>query len=281
MSALIACSNCWYNPLQAGALGWHFGYCVEHRVVLRRPDETTCSLHIRKDLLFPSAQAEREHHGKVFGPGCALKVVKTRDEADSEIYRHQPEGPLNGDRVVSLVAEYGDLHSKIESLAQLRSTPGPRAETAMLSLARGYTSRCVTRGGRWTSGLHLVWWTRRRLEEDPAPSVALEDLRFQLPVSIKRQQELVQWSLAMLRLSFVSDIGFHGQAANDDIGKLASLAEDAAAGTETVSLRKLLSWIRKEALPRFDDVLGYPRYRELARGLHRDSDDHGSVAACP
>jgi hypothetical protein len=76
----------------------------------------------------------------------------------------------------------------------------------------------------------------------------------------------------MLRLSFVSDIGIHGQMTRDDIGALASIAEDAAMATETVSLRKLLSWVRRSALPRFDEVLGYTRYRELARKLHHGED---------
>jgi hypothetical protein len=43
----------------------------------------------------------------------------------------------------------------------------------MLSLGRAYTNRCVERGGSWTSGIHLLWWTRRRLVEaevfDPTP----------------------------------------------------------------------------------------------------------------
>jgi hypothetical protein len=269
MSSLISCANCWYNPLQAGSLGSAFGYCVRHRVILRRPDETTCSLLTRKDLLLPSAQAEQQTHSELFGPETTLKVVSTREAADSALYQHETAGVLNGDRVVNLVAEYGDLDTKVESLAQLRATRGPRAEVAMLSLARGYTSRCVFRDGTWTSGLHLVWWTRTKLEEDPTPSITLEDLRFQLPVSLKRQLELVQWSLAMLRLSFISDIGYHAQPQKDSVGSLASLAEDAAAATGAVSLRKLLPWIKKTALPRFDKVLGYPRYQKLARELHR------------
>lgn len=269
MPNLVSCSNCWYNPLQAGSLGSSFGYCVEHRIILRRPDETTCALHTRKDLLLPSALAEHGNHSRVFGPDSSLKLVSTREAADSEIYRHESAESLNGDRVVNLVAEYGDLGTKVESLAQLRSMPGPRAELAMLSLARAYTNRCVQRDGRWTSGLHFVWWTRKRLEEDPTPSIALEDLRFHLPVPLDRQLEIVQWSIAMLRLSLVSDIGYHGQSISDEVGSLASLAEEAAAATQAVKLKKLLSWIRKTALPRFDGVLGYARYKQLARELHQ------------
>lgn len=269
MSILISCSNCWYNPLQSGSLGSPFGYCVEHRVILRRPDETTCALHTRKDLLLPSALRENMYHMRVFGEDSSLKLVSTREAAESEIYRHESAEPLNGDPVVNLVAEYGDLGTKVESLAQLRSTPGPRAELAMLSLSRAYTNRCVKRDGGWTSGLHFVWWTRKRLEEDPAPSIALEDLRFHLPVPLERQLEIVQWSIAMLRLSLVSDIGYHGRCQNDDVGSLDSLAEEAAAATEVLDLRKLLRWIEKTALPRFDGVLGYARYKKLARELHQ------------
>ncbi len=275
MSSLISCANCWYNPLQAGSLGSTFGYCVRHRVILRRPDETTCAWLTRKDLLLPSAQAEQQIHQRLFGPDTNLKVITTREAAGSALYQQENAGVLNGDRVVNLVTEYGDLDTKVESLAQLRATRGPRAELAMLSLARGYTGRCVSRDGTWTAGLHLVWWTRNKLEEDPSPLITLEELRLQLPVSLKRQIELVQWSLVMLRLSFISDIGYHALPHKDPVGSLASLAEDAAAAIGTVSLRKLRPWIKKTALPRFDEVLGFARYKKLARELHRDPDDMG------
>lgn len=270
MTVLISCSNCWYNPLQSGALGSSFGYCVEHRFVLRRPDETTCSLLVRKDLLLDSAQKEHVYHEEVYGPGRGLKIVKSCHSADSDVYRCDSSEIVNGDDVVRLVAEYGELDTKIESLAQLRFMTEPRAEVAMLSLARGYTHRCVSRGGAWTSGLHLLWWTRQRLEKNPKLHVPLQDLRYQLPVPIERQIELVQWSLAMLRLSFVSDIGSYGQESGDDVGALASFPEDAAIAIQSVSLKKLLSWIKNTALPRFDEVLGYQRYKGLARELHRD-----------
>ena len=47
-----------------------------------------------------------------------------------------------------------------EQNLQLRAQGTFRAELAMLSLGRAYVNRCGARGGRWISGLHLLWWTR-------------------------------------------------------------------------------------------------------------------------
>jgi hypothetical protein len=222
---------------------------------------------MRKDLLLPTARAEQERHKKEFGPRMDLKIIGSKIVAEPDIFFAIPDGSMNGDRVASLVKEYGAYGTKIESLAQLRVTPGARAETAMLNLARGYTGRCVVRGGSWTSGLHLLWWTRQRMESDPVPQISIDDLRYQLPVPIERQKELVQWSLLMLRLVFIADVATHACSSKDRLAKLDAIAEDAAADTGIVSLRKLRSWVKKEAIPRFDRVLGESRYKKLAHEL--------------
>jgi hypothetical protein len=269
MSSLLSCANCWYNPLQSGSFGAPYGYCVEHNFVLRRSDETTCSLQMRKDLLLPAARAEQQNHARVFGPGSSLKLVNGAADADPEVYRAEPDTSLNGDPVVNIVCDYGLLNTKIESLAQLRFMQNARAETAMLNLARGYTRRCVENQGSWTSGLHLLWWTRERMQADPEPRVTIDDLRYQLPVSINRQQELVRWSLIMLRLVYIADVAGHAQSDGDRVAELSSIAEDAAADTEIISLRKLRAWVKREAIPRFDAALDRARYRRLAQQVRQ------------
>lgn len=267
MTTALSCANCWYNPLQSGSLGSSYGYCVEHNILLRRPDETTCVLQMRKDLLLPTARAEQEMHEKELGPGMDLKIVRGEAIEEPDVFFTDPDVSMNGDRVARLVKEYGEYGTKIESLAQLRITTGARAETAMLNLARGYTSRCVIRGGSWTSGLHLLWWTRQRMEFDLVPDIAIDDLRYQLPVPLDRQKEIVQWSLLMLRLIFISDVATHANSSKERIVELETMAEDAAADTGIVSLRKVRSWVKREAIPRFDRVLSESRYRELAQEL--------------
>ena len=270
MSSLIACSNCWYNALQGGAVGSSTGYCVEHRTILRRADETTCGRLMRKDLLLQSAICENSFHAKRFGNNASLKLLANGSSAENEVYQTSNLGLVNGDPVVRLVTEYGEYNTKIESLAQLRSTTGPRAELAMLSLARGYTKRCVDSGGAWTSGLHLVWWTRQKLEKEPVPRIQIDDLRYHMPISIERQIELSQWLIMMMRIIYITDIAFYAQETGDPISSLADLAEEAAVETGTVSLRKLKAWTKKKALPRIDNALSRKRYGVLSQELHSD-----------
>ena len=265
MSPLLSCSNCWYNALQAGSLGTSFGYCAEYRVILRRPDETTCKRQLRKDLLLDSALREHQTHNEKFGPEDGLKLVQDGESAANEIYQTKEIGLINGDRVANLVTEYGEYGSKIESLAQLRSTEGSRAELALLSLARGYTNRCMSRDGNWKSGIHLLWWTRQKLQKEPIPHLDLDDFRYQLPIPIKRQIELGQWFILMLRLVFISDIAKHATESGDDIHSLADFAEDAALSSDVVDVGKLASWVKKVGIKRFDKVLPYNRYTEYCQ----------------
>jgi hypothetical protein len=174
------------------------------------------------------------------------------------------------DSVANLVTDYGRLQTKIVSLAQLRMIDGGRAELAMLSLARSYIRRCTQRGGKWTSGVHLAWWTRQRLADDPA--FGIEDLLFELPVPVKRQLEIARWSTIMLRLLFLSDVGSHAPQAEKRIHSLASLAEDAAAATDAISPTILLKWIRQKAIPKFDRALSEKAYSKLCEELRADED---------
>lgn len=275
MGSLISCSNCWYNALQAGSIGYRVGYCVDKRVILRRPDETTCKCLLRKDLMLESVLLENKLHSEQFGPENQLKRVMDNFPANDEVYQTTNIDLMNGDRVANIVSEYGEYDTKIESLSQLRQIQGSRAELAMHCLGRSYTDRCVVRGGGWKSGLHLFWWTRMKLEHEPMPNVTIDDLRYQLPVPIKRQIELVQWFILMLRLIFISDIACHARKEGDRIARLSNLAEEAAADTGIVSPRKLTNWIKKEGIRKIDKVLPHKRYKEIAQDLHQDSDIGG------
>ena len=270
MSSLISCSNCWYNGLQAGSIGMSIGYCAEHKMILRRSDETTCSRLLRKDLTLESAKRESSVHRDKYLDDYSLLKVSDGETAESDTYRDRGQKVFNGDSVSNIVGEYGEYGAKIESLAQLRREGSTRAEIAMLSLARGYTNRCIMNGGEWTSGLHLFWWTMGRLESNPTPEISHMDLRYQLPMKIDRQVEVAQWYVLMFRLLFISDIAIHAGNHSEPIGALSDLPECAAEDTEIVSLRKLRAWIKREAVPRIKKALTIERYRELADQLHQE-----------
>lgn len=267
---LHSCANCWFNGLQAGSVGISVGYCTEHRVVLRQPDHTTCGRHIRLDLTFDSAQQQSRLHSAVYT--CLDGVQRVADGAvvrDGGYIDHRVAA-LRSDPVGAIVTDYGEYGAKIESLAQLRALGTSRAEFALLSLGRAYVDRCVSRGGRWTSGLHLLWWTRQRLIDHLRPALSAADFRYQSAGSIGRQIELAQWWLVMLRLVFISDIGAHALDEDGTMGELADVAERAAADTQVPSLRKLTAWIRSTGLPLLDRCLPESRYRELAAEVHRE-----------
>lgn len=266
----LTCSNCWYNGLQYGTtVGLPIGYCAEHRKILERPYETTCGRLRRKDLPLLSARRQAELHQQNYSMGHICEVVSHRRAEHAGSSSPQSFDILRKDPVGDTVADFGELDAKIESLAQLRRVPGARAEIAMLSLGRSYVHRCIDRGGAWTSGLHLLWWTRQRLATDP--DVAVADLSATSPLPLERRVELAKWSLVMLRLTLLDDMG-HYAASNGSksrVSRLRGIVQDAALAVRTFNVRRLLGWVRSAAQPRFDGSLSHTQYVKLAKQLHQ------------
>jgi hypothetical protein len=268
----VSCANCWFNGLQQGSLGLSLGYCVEHKVVLRRAEETTCGRHVRNDLTLPSARAQQVAHRRRYSRMEGVQNVRTAEPVDNAGLIEQDTAFLRRDPVGDAVADYGAIGSKIESLALLKGMGTFRGDLALFSLGRSYANRCVGRGGRWTSGLHLLWWARQRLATDPVPDVRPEDLRYTTATSLDRQVDLAQWSILMLRILFISDVGRHAEGQGDGVGRLADFAEQAAEESRTVAARTLARWVKGKGLAAIDAVFPYERYVTLATELHRDPD---------
>lgn len=269
----LSCANCCFNGLQHDTLGTSFGYCVEHRKVLRFAEELTCGRHFRKDL--PLASAEREHrqHSQRYTDARVVFLRERSMSPEASGFVAQDASPLRKDAVGDAIADYGMLGAKIESLARLRQLQGARAEIAMLSMGRSYVRRCVGRNGSWTSGIHLLWWTRLRLDHEP--EVKASDIRLELAIPLARQVELAQWAVLMLRLIFISDIGQYAKSSGSRVavGGLSSLAEEAAAETSAVAPQALITWLKRKGLRRFDQALPERSYMRMARELHRKTQD--------
>ena len=264
---LVSCANCWYNGLQYGSVGLSMGYCAIHRVVLRLPDETTCANHLRKDMLFHRAIEIQHHHQRYFTRlDCVQRLSDCKPVTNKE-YLLNDTRFLRCDDVGEAVADYGEYESKIESLAQLRTIGTFRAEFAMLSLARAYTLRCVTRGGAWTSGIHIYWWTRRKLLENKFPVILPSDLRYSTSSSLDQQVELANWSLLMFRLVFISDMGVHASGSNIPLDGFETLPELAAVETEIPSTKRLQSWIKNKGISILESALPERKYREICESF--------------
>jgi hypothetical protein len=264
---LLSCVNCCHNPLQSDAVGTQYGYCTQHRRLLLVPAQLTCGRHLRKDLPIVSASNEREKHQRRFTPAAVVDLFGAKPSPVNGGYTSASpadQANLADDKVSEIIFEYGELESKIASMAQLRVLEGARAELAMLSLGRGYVNWCVERNGSWMSGLHLLWWTRKRLAS--YPDVRGTDLRTASPLPIARQIGLAQWSIVMMRLLFISDVASYAPR-QDRMGRLSKLAELAAEGTREISPGRLVGWVAREALPAFDAVLPRSRYDRLAKQL--------------
>jgi hypothetical protein len=223
---------------------------------------------MRKDLLLKSSEAFNFQHKRIYLIDDGVQRLSDREQVTNGEFLSKDTRILRSDAAGDAVADYGEYDTKIESLAQLRNQATLRSEFAMLNLGRAYTRRCMQRQGNWTSGVHILWWTRRQLASE-MPPVKIGDLRYISAASQERQQELVQWSLSMFRIVFISDIGAHAAARNDEFGKLESIAEVAAEDTETPSLRKLQKWIRSKGIPWFDSVMSESKYRAVVSTLIR------------
>lgn len=263
---LLSCVNCCFNALQHDHVGTTVGYCVEHRKLLNTPSRLTCGRHFRKDVLFETAERESGIHRSRFSEKHVANLFdRTPANGSTTSARPSDIGLVRRDAVGNLVADYGRLATKIVSLAQLRMLEGGRAEIALLALGRSYVRRCVSRGGLWSSGVHIAWWTRQKLGTEP--DFTIKDLRVEAPIPARRQLELARWSTIMLRLVFLSDLGFHAKTARHRMRGLASLPEEAAAATGSLSPTKLLKWVRRNALPRFNWALSEASYAKLCDEL--------------
>jgi hypothetical protein len=265
---LNSCQNCWFNGLQYGALGLTIGYCSKHKKILNIPDTTTCGLHLRKDLTVLRAKEVSEVHSRYFSPDFVSRIADGIYHEKDFSDKCKDIDLLKKDAVADAVTDYGELGSTIESLAQLKAMPGARAELAMLSLGRGYVNNCVSRNGKWTSGLHLYWWSKQRLTE--IPEIKIEDLRSIGATQIARLSTLTSWSLVMLRLTFVDDIITYANQQGDPLGKVTSLTEQAALALDNFNLRALSRWLKSHAAPQLDARLSSSRYAELAKELHTE-----------
>ncbi|MGZ8216150.1 hypothetical protein [Methylomagnum sp.] len=237
-----------------------------HKKILNVPDSSTCGLHLRKDLVVGRAKEISEIHKRHYSIEFVGRIVDGKAYDGDVSDNNEDIEVLKKDSVADAVTDYGELGSTIESLAQLKATPGARAELAMLSLGRGYINNCISKNGRWTSGLHLYWWSRRRLTN--IPEIKVEDLRSVGATQLSRQTDMTAWSLIMLRLTFIEDITTYAHQQGDPFGKIPSLTEQAALALNTFSLRNLAKWLKSEAIPQLDRYLPSSRYAELAKELH-------------
>ena len=175
---------------------------------------------------------------------------------------------LTTDVVAREVAEYGLAGTKIESLSRLSTQPTGRAEVARHALGRTYVRTCIARGGTWTSGLHLLRWTKAMRAVEPR--VELPELTDHL-LPLARAMELTKWSVVMLRLTFLSDLGFHAPE-TESVARLRDLPEHAAAAINDVALEPLLTWLRTDGAEILERALPDATYYALASKLHQDRD---------
>jgi hypothetical protein len=258
--------NCCFNGLQADGFGAKVGYCVEHRAVLHSAESLTCGRLFRRDLLLPEANAESVHHQRVFSSDQIVEL-RTKINARSTGYADEDVSVLVESAAGKELVDYGLLGTKIVSLSRLSMIAGARAELARLSLSRTYVRRCVQQRGSWTSGIHQLSWTIDRLLEPPA--IGFDDLRDDTPVSQTRQRELAQWSIVMLRLTFLSDVGYLAPDA-DEVASLRDLPEAAAEAVDEIDFDSLMKWVVQKGWAAAVEAFPRERYEELARELNRD-----------
>ena len=261
---LASCENCWFNGLQNGSIGLAFGYCVEHRVVLRDSRATTCGRHFRKDLPLPTSVNFQVSHLREYQNTDAAVEMATGEIAGAA-FVSEDSRILRTDVVGEAVIDYGVDDTKISTLSGLKRSPSVRLEFALLNLGRSYTRRCLQRGGAWTSGLNILWWLKRRLAE--IPQITASDIRYPTTSSLNRQEDIAQWTLIMARLLFISDVGYNADRSDPAVNTLKDIAEEAAIETGKISTKKLVRWINQVGLRKVDTVLPTERYRQLMAPL--------------
>ena len=268
---LQSCQNCWFNGLQYGPLGLPVGYCSRHLKVLNAAEETTCGLQLRKDLALKRALEVGSIHRKHYPVHEIVTVIERKPANGSASSDPSDLKSLTSDPIGAIAFDFGTLGSKIESLAMLRNTAGARAEVALSSLSRAYVANCVSRNGRWTSGIHLYWWTKSRLAEEP--QIAASDIRTVGGVQLSRQVALTAWSVVMLRLTLIDDIAEHAASQGDSFGRARGLLNKAAEDVQSFNIKTLTRWIQSTALPALDKQLPYKTYVKLANDLHKEPPD--------
>jgi hypothetical protein len=247
-------------------LGLSVGYCVLHKKILNASTSTTCQYHKRKDLALYRVQQVSDIHQQQFNRQGILRLIDGMPVNGEVSDRDEDLGLLRHDEIAELVSDYGTLGTTIESLAQLKRISGARAELALLSLARGYVQNCINRNGTWTSGLHLYWWTKSRLHEEPEIKIA--DILSTDGLPLERQVTLTSWSVIMLRLTFIDDIVTYAHQEREPLGTVTGLLDQASEAVTTFNIRRLLQWIRKNAVPELDRQLDRKRYIKLSNELH-------------
>ncbi len=261
----LSCVNCCHNPLQLGPIGTQFGYCTRHGLVLVSPQLTTCGQLLRKDLLAQSAGREQTLHRRSFVCDHVSLLSSPGARAESVHLVEAPNGQIPADPVVEEVREYGELESKIATMAALHRIPGVRAEVAMLSLSRAYFRTCTTRKGAWTSGIHLLNWTLGRL--DAEQELVATDLRGPI-VTLEETVRLARWLLLTLRLAFVADVGEQARRVADPVGRFSVLVAEAIVSTQPDDPDRLCTYLRRRRAA-WRKIFPQARYEKIQRSLHR------------
>jgi hypothetical protein len=214
-------------------------------------------------------------HARVFD-GDRIVRLRGKQEVGSDTSESEKDiAFLRKDRVGEVVLEYDALGSKIESLVQLKMLETARSDLAMTSLGRAYVGNCIRQGGRWTSGIHLYWWTKKRLAL--IPDLQVGDIRHDASINLSRYVELAAWSIMMLRFSFLDDIIQYARRDNDDIGLVGDVLNEAATNVPNLSTVKLSAWIKRDLIPALEARLNYQRYSTIARELHKEGNSSDEV----
>jgi hypothetical protein len=239
-------------------VGLSIGYCTEHHVVLRDSASTTCGRHFRKDLPLASAENYARRHQEIFPDKSSIQDIIRGEDADDQIQFSEDTKLLRTDEVGDLVVDYGKFDGKIATLSALKRKISARTEFACLNLGRSYVYRCKVRGGAWTSGLNILWWVKKQLPNEP--TFVASDFRYSAAGNLVRQEELATWSLLVARLLMISDVA---RNSSGELQGLESLPQRAAEASVNLSPRKLLRWIRSEAIASIDKELPESRYRAI------------------
>ncbi len=235
--------------------------------MLSRPHLTTCGQLLRKDLLASSAAEQRTLHAHRFKETRVSVLASPTTDAASRGMTEKPNGHLPGDVVLEEVRSYGDLDSKIATMAALHRVPGPRAEIAMLSLSRSYLSNCYEQGGKWTAGVHLAFWTLRRLTSPP--ELGATDLRGPFANPLAVVTAIASWTLIAFRLALLSDVA--ERARRDKDHAMARLQPLVLRAIEAAPTRpdQLLARLRRDRR-QWDAALTEERYARLRAELHQE-----------